>query len=112
MSQLILAACPVDSKTPCPVERTMILRDDLPYFCVFCQIRKRLEKTAEADDWISWDRYVYRNTKQTRLPRGWKKLSLARPKAKQKVKTKPKVKPRHEARKTGKRKVKSKKSRT
>ena len=111
MSQLILAACPVDSKTPCPVERSMIHRDSLPYFCVFCQIRKRLEKTAEADDWISWDRYVYRNIKQNRLPMGWKKPSVARPKAKHKVKRKPKTKPRRKVRKTGKPKVKSKKRR-
>ena len=111
MSQLILAACPVDSMTPCPVERTMIQRDSLPYFCVFCQIRKRLEKTAEADDWISWDRYVYRNIKQTRLPKGWKKPTVAPHKAKHKVKRKPKTKPRRKARKTGKSKVKSKKRR-
>lgn len=77
----------------------MIHRDDLPYFCVFCQIRKRLEKTAEADDWFAWDRYVFGNLKQSRLPKGWKKPAHAPRKARPKRRKKPKKKPKRKIKK-------------
>jgi len=85
MSQLIIAPCPVDNKTPCPVERTMIQRDELPYFCVFCQIRGRLEKTAKVEDWISWDEYIFRRVKQRQLPNRWKKPGREPRRAKRKT---------------------------
>jgi len=109
MSQLIFAPCPVNNKTPCPVERTMIRRYELPYFCVFCQIRNRLEETAETNDWISWDQYIYRNLKQSQLPRGWKKPEHEAHKAKKKMRKKPKARPKREVgrkRKTSKRRAK------
>jgi len=109
MSQLIFAPCPVNNKTPCPVERTMIRRHELPYFCVFCQIRNRLEETAETKDWISWDQYIYRNLKQSQLPRGWKKPKHEAHKAKKKTRKKPKARPKPEIRrkrKTSKRRAK------
>lgn len=93
----------------------MIQRDELPYFCVFCQIRKRLEKTAEADDWTAWDRYVYRKVKQSQLPTGWKKPEHAPPKAKPKIRKKVKKKPKRKVRKkrkARKRRAKPKKSRS
>jgi len=109
MSQLVFAPCPVNNKTPCPVERTMIRRHELPYFCVFCQIRNRLEETAETNDWISWDQYIYRNLKQSQLPRGWKKPERETHKTKQHMRKKLRVRSKREVgrkRKTSKRRAK------